>query len=143
MNERMWLYAGVAAALGALSLLVLYDPIGAVSIGPAPPQPPVTGGAWQALDTDVLMLTPGVRYRGCVKLGLVSPLKLLSADRVASELAAQGFTAVRVLTGDPPPNWPNQVCYWYVDATYSGAAKTIARPSVVTFAWQWVPAVTT
>lgn len=134
------LYAGVAAALGALSWLVLYDPIGAVSIGPAPPQPASPGGAWQALDTDAIMLSPGVRYRGCVKLGLVSPLKLLSADRVAAELVAQGFSNVRVLTGAPPPNWPNQVCYWYVDATWSGAQKSQDRPSIVTFAWQWVPA---
>lgn len=136
---RWPLVAGAGVSLAALAWLVSYDGGSSASAAATPPQPAAVGGAWVALGGDAVDLKPGVRYRGCVRYSFVSPLNLLSLARVQSALEAAGFTAVRVLSGSSPPNWPSTSCDWYVDATWSGAAKRMDRPAQVEFAWMWVP----
>ncbi|MDB4884475.1 MAG: hypothetical protein JWL95_3241 [Gemmatimonadetes bacterium] len=144
--SRDWrVYAvGGAAALGVVALFVHIS--GPAASGVAPPELPSFDGEWVEIPAaDSVRLVKGTRYRACIRLGFLNPVRALATvDRIRTSLEGAGFTGVRVASGDTPPNWPAGVdCFRYVDATWSQADKDFDRPGAVELGWRWVPKATT
>ena len=88
---------------------------------------------WLQLSGDPVMLEHGRRYRGCVRMGIFNPIRVLATiDRVRAGLEEKGFADVMVAKGDAPAGWPADVdCVLYVECTWSKPDEALDRPSVV------------
>lgn len=133
MNVRA--LAHDARAIGALV-------VGAVGVGVAwlvgrtppgtePEPPPVEPGsrprAWVRLDGSPILLRPGERYRGCVKLPWYVPRSAVSEERVRAYAEKQGFGDVRVV--------PSTDCDVLVHAQWQRGYHQMDRPSALVGAW--------
>ncbi len=136
---RDWrVVAGGVGLLGGLAWLLAWRPSSSSGVAP----PPDFSGRWVELPSgDSVRLVRGVRYRGCVRLFALSPARaVLTVERLRVALEEKGFSAVRVASGDTPPNWEDGIdCFRYVDATWSKADQDLDRPSAVALSWRWEP----
>ncbi len=140
---RWGLLLGCAAAVGGVAWVMLANPGPGNAAAVGPVKNPPAGGNWVPLEGEAIELRPGVRYRACVRVGFLNPLRLaLTVDRIQEGLLAEGFKDVRVASGDTPLNWDETSadCFRYVDATWGRAPKLMDRPGLVDRAWRWVEA---
>lgn len=95
-----------------------------------PPQP----RGWRELKGDPVHLVKGIRYRACVRMSFLNPLRLVSLASLTEKITAAGFSNV-IVTESLPSGWPSLDCDRFIEATWNAADKDLARPSVVELAW--------
>lgn len=123
--------------LGVVTLLALV--VSATKTPPAPPPLPVgpSGTKWQIIPrASTVTLERGRRYRACVQLSFINPVRALSTATVREKIEAIGFKDVVISDGDPPGGWPDEEdCTRYVDVTWDRPDEVRPRPSQVETAW--------
>lgn len=127
--------AKVAAGLVAFVAIVLVftDGTYAADNPEEPPPDPERPILRWILMGDPAHLVRGERYRGCVRIPILSP----SVDSVRARAEKAGFRDVRVYEQQPRGDgWWTASCDYYVEATWDRPDEALDVPGVVKFAWQ-------
>ena len=114
------------------------DPPGVIVLGASPASPEEESNAPAHVDERPIELTPGTTYHA--RASISWPLSMLvTHDAVVSKLTDVGFTNIQVFfdAAKLPEEWPvsERGGDLFVEATYSGPAKTMAVPSQLLSVW--------